>query len=366
MGNGVFTPSRLTLARKRRGLKKNVLAVKVGVSDRMISFYEAGTKAPSDQTLAKLAAVLRFPIQFFHGEELDESLVDSASFRALRSMTASERDAAYAAGVLAAYLGRWIEARFTLPEANIPPLRGFAKPAAAAQALRVEWRLGERPIANMVHLLESHGVRIFSLPTDSERVDAFSAWSGTAPFIFVNTSKSAERIRFDLAHELGHLTLHQHGKALGRTAEDEADQFGAAFLMPRASVLAHGPRNPSLRVVTEHKRRWGVSAAALAHRLHDIGLASDWTYRGLCIELCKRGLDDEPEPMQKEGSQILAKVLSALRKEGVGHSAIARDLNLTAEDLSSLMFGLAIVPVVGTGRGPDAHHKESSQLRLVE
>lgn len=349
-----FTPSRLTLARKRRGLTKKSLANAVGVTDRMISFYQTGIKAPSEQTLLRLATTLRFPVEFFQGDDLDESLINSASFRALRSMTSAQRDAAHASGVLAAHLGRWIEARFALPAPQIPSLRGFNHIEAAAQALRADWGLNDRPLGNLVHILESRGVRIFSLPTDSAKVDAFSAWDGTVPFIFVNTGKSTERTRFDLAHELGHLTLHQHGKPVGRRAEEEADRFAAAFLMPQSSVLAHGPRNPSLAVLVQHKRRWGVSVAALAHRLHEVGLASDWTYRGIYIELAKRGRDDEPEPMAPEGSQVLAKVLAALRKEGVSHSAIARDLSLSIEDLSSLMAGLALVPVPRNSRSGDS------------
>lgn len=353
------------MARKRRALNKRRLADAVGVTDRMISFYETGAKEPSAESLTKLAAVLDFPVEFFHGEDLEEPAIESASFRALRSMTSAERDAAYAAGALAIYLGKWIENKFILPEPEVPALRGFADPEAAAEALHVEWRLGERPISNMMHVLEARGVRVFSLPTDSRKVDAFSAWQGLTPFVFVNTAKSGERIRFDLAHELGHLTLHQHGRPIGRVAEQEADRFAGAFLMSRASVLAHGPRNPTFRVLISHKRRWGVSAAALAHRLNEVGLSTPWNYRGLCIELAKYGWDNEPEPMPKESSQVLSKVLTELRSEGLGHSAIARDLNIRATDLSALMFGLAMVPILGGGQRAAAKPIHPPSLRLA-
>ncbi len=329
----------------------------------MVTAYEAGEKAPSIDTLSRIATVLGFPVTFFAGEDMDASLLASASFRALRSMTSGERDAAYASGVLALHLAKWIDERFELPAPNVPSLHEFGNPEASTQALRTEWRLGERPVAQFLSLLESKGVRVFALPTDSRRVDAFSGWQAGTPFIFVNTSKTPERVRFDLAHELAHLTLHQHGKPSGRTAELEADRFAGAFLMPRGSVLAHGPRNPSLGVLDQHKRRWGVSAAALIHRLHEVGMASDWTYRGLCIELSKRGLSYEPNSIPPETSQMLTKVLNAMRSEGLGHAAIARDLNLAVDDLSALMMGLVIVPVAGTGRQPTGHEKPA--LRLV-
>lgn len=361
------TSSRLTLARKRRERTKKSLANAIGVTDRMISFYEAGTKAPSIETLDKIAEVLNFPVEFFSGEELEEPSLESASFRALRSMTSGQRDAAYAAGTLAIYLSKWIEHEFILPEPDLPTLRGFESLESAAQALRTEWRLGERPIGNMIDLLEAHGVRVFSLPTDSKKVDAFSVWQAQIPFVFVNTSKSGERIRFDCAHELAHLTLHRHGKASGRIAEYEADRFGSAFLMPRGSVLANVPRNPSLHAVISKKRRWGVSASALSHRLHDVGLSSDWNYRSLCIELAQQGWDKEPEPMPKESSQALSKVLATLRSEGVRVPGIARELDLPVDEVNSLMFGLAMVAMEGGRQGAAQKKKELGRsLRLVE
>ncbi len=363
-----LTPSRLTIARKRREYTKKRLADAIGITDRMISFYEAGTKAPSSETLTRLASVLRFPVDFFTGDDLEEPALESASFRALRSMTSTQRDAAYAAGTLAIQLSKWIEERFILPEPSVPSLRGFQTSESAAEALRVEWRLGERPIDNAIHLLEAHGVRVFSLPTDSKKVDAFSVWQGQTPYLFVNTSKTGERVRFDVAHELAHLTLHRHGKTSGRIAEYEADQFASAFLMPRSSVLARVPRNPPLRILLAKKREWGVAASALAHRLHEVGLATDWSYRSLCIELAKQGWDKElGEPMAKEGSQVLAKVLTTLRAEGLRPSSIARDLNLFNDELNTLMFGLAIIAIEG-GRQTISGHRDNSlgQLHLVK
>jgi hypothetical protein len=45
--------------------------------------------------------------------------------------------------------------------------------------------LGERRIRNMIHLLEEHGVRIFSLAVNTRTVDAFSLWKDERPFVFL-------------------------------------------------------------------------------------------------------------------------------------------------------------------------------------
>ena len=75
-------------------------------------------------------------------------------------------------------------------------------------AVRARWDMGFRPIRNMVHLLEAHGVRVFSLAEDAKQVDAYSFWTPSKkPFVFLSMSKSAERSRMDAAHELGHLVI---------------------------------------------------------------------------------------------------------------------------------------------------------------
>ena len=71
-------------------------------------------------------------------------------------------DAALAAGSMAVDLHRWITDRFQLPSADLPDLRDY-DPEDAANALRMDWGIGVRPIGNLVHLLEAKGIRVFSL-----------------------------------------------------------------------------------------------------------------------------------------------------------------------------------------------------------
>ncbi len=149
-------------------------------------------------------------------------------------------------GALALHLNRWLEEKFELPQALVPELSREKTPEAAAEALRREWGSGNAPVRNMVHLLESKGIRVFSLSVKAREVDAFSMWSGDTPFMFLNTQKTAEHSRFDSAHELGHLVLDRHAACQGRESERRADAFASAFLMPRSSVLANVPRFPTI------------------------------------------------------------------------------------------------------------------------
>ena len=117
-------------------------------------------------------------------------------------------------------------------------------------------------------------------------MDAFSLIRDDRPFAFLNTDRSAERQRFDAAHELGHLLLHAGAPRVhGRDREAEANRFAAAFLMPRRAVLAQGLREATLDRVLAAKRHWTVSAMAMTHRLHELRLLSDWNYRTTCVAL---------------------------------------------------------------------------------
>jgi Zn-dependent peptidase ImmA (M78 family)/DNA-binding XRE family transcriptional regulator len=362
----MFYPARLALARKRRGMTKTALAEATGLSLRILNAYEQGDKNPSDGALKILAGVLHFPVDFFSVREVEAPHPDQASFRALRSLKASERDAALAAGVLAVELGKWIERRFELPEPNVPSLRGYA-PEEAADALRAEWGLGQRPINNMVHLLEAHGVRVLSLPGDSSSVDAFSLRDGETPFVFLTTQKSGERGRMDAAHELGHLTLHQHVPPAGREAELEADRFASAFLMPRGSVIANAPRTPTLPALIRLKENWMVSVASLVHRLHSLQLVSDWHYRTLCIELSTLGFrKNEPNGIPRETSQVLNKVFATLRAEGIPRGVIARELNIDPDELEALIFGLVISSVPGGRATKSGQSISRASLKIVK
>ena len=89
-----LTPSRLTLARKRRGMTLVRLAGDIGISTRSLSAYENGRQQPMPHALRALADALAVPAAFLQAPEIDEIPPDAASFRALRKMTASQRDTA--------------------------------------------------------------------------------------------------------------------------------------------------------------------------------------------------------------------------------------------------------------------------------
>lgn len=363
----VFTPQRLTVARQKHGLTKGKLAEMLGVTARSITYWESGEVIPSEENIAALAEALKFPVSFFSQPECDQPQVHGVSFRALKSITAAQRDAALASGALAMEVAAWIEASFVLPEPDVPDYRNYP-PDSAAAALRLYWGLGERPIPNCIHLLESKGVRVFSLVEMCRQLDAYSFWRGDVPFVFLNTIKSSEKSRFDAMHELGHLVLHRfHGITRSRETEQEADAFASAMLMPASDVIARAPRTPTLPHIIEAKKRWNVSAAAFAYRMHSLKLISDWHYRTLCIQMSERGYrTNEPQSGPRETSQVLKKVFALSREDGVTRAAVAGALHLNVADLDSLIFGLVMTGIGGGRSGEATSPSQAPALRLVQ
>lgn len=364
-----FNYSRIDLARRRRGYTKGALAEAVGISPRNLTAYEKGQQSPTLQTVSQFASALGFPKEFFYGADLDEPTPEGASFRALSRLTARQQDQALGSGALALALADWIDAHFDLPAPGVPQHQGL-DPEMAADAVRAAWGLGERRVANMVHLLEAHGGRVFSLSDDSTTVDAFSFWRGRVPYVFLNTKKTAEHSRMDAAHELGHLVLHGHGGPSGRQAEHEAQAFGAAFLMPAGSVRAEAPRGARMSQLIKAKARWNVSVANLAVRMHRLGLLSDWQYRSVFIELNRRDRANEPTapgkaPLRHETSQILEKVFRALRDENVSKASIAQTLQIPLRDLNDSVFGLVLTPITGTENPEPTPGRSRPVLRMV-
>jgi Zn-dependent peptidase ImmA (M78 family)/DNA-binding XRE family transcriptional regulator len=338
-----FNPKRLTLARQRRRLTGKGLADIADLSAVTVSRLENGDNEPDDQTVSKIAASLNYPVAFFFADDPDELDTSAVSFRSLSKMSAKERDAAIAAGRIGLEVNAWLETQFSLPRPDLIDLSYETDPEAAAQSLRSYWGLGERPISNMIGLLEVKGVRVFSLSEATKTVDAFSFWRDERPFIFLNNFKTAEHSIFDVAHELAHLVMHKHaGSQPSRAAEREANEFASAFLIPESDVRPRIPRFVKVDVIIRAKSRWRVSAMAMALRLHSLGLLTEWQYKSACIELGRRGYrTGEPGGIERETSAIWRKVLARLWNERTTKRDIAAKVNLPPDELESLIWGLA-------------------------
>ena len=335
-----FDPKCIGIARQRRKLTKQDLAKRLGVSPRSITSYERGDTPVTAEFIEALADATSFPESFFKLHSLEAVTTDNVSFRSMARLSARDRDAALASASIAYEIFSWADTRYNLPEPEIPNLRG-EEPETAARIVRREWGLGHQPIANILHLLESKGVRSFSLNEDTQHLDAFCTWIDRQPFVFLNNRKSAERSRFDAAHELAHLVLHVGYDTKGKEVEAEADRFAGEFLVPSDALRSpsHSRRFFGTNDILELKTYWRVSAVAMAYQLRSANMLTRYQYENMMREFSSRGWRrKEPRPIQRERSLLWEKIKISLLKDGLSFFDVADMISIPKNEIGGYLF----------------------------
>lgn len=338
-----FNPARLTLARERAGLTKQGLAENCGVTRRAVTSWEVGEvdSPPADI----LARVLGFPESFFYADDPVRLREEGVTFRALSSMQARQVGRVLAAASLAIEFSTWMDEHYKTPVPDLPDLSEShaLEPPIAAESVRTIWGIHEMPVKDMLLLAEKKGVRVFSLPIADREVDALALWREDRPFVFLNTARSAERMRFDLAHELGHLVLHRQVTQRSREIEQQANDFAASFLMPADAVYMQVVGDLRFDDIFTLKRYWNVSAVAMLHRLSSLSIISEWHYRTWMIELSKRGYrTSEPGGSHPESSRLFRQLFALARQDGWSVARIASALSMPKKEIDGMVFGLAL------------------------
>jgi Zn-dependent peptidase ImmA (M78 family)/DNA-binding XRE family transcriptional regulator len=316
-----------------KGLRKKELAQRAGVSPGAISQYEKGTTKPSSGVVSSLALALGVPVDFFvTHRDIDKALNSVPHFRSLRSASQLERHKAFAHALLTWELALSIQKWVRLPELSLPeafglgPEASLAEAERAADALREIWELGEGPIPNMTRLVELHGIAVTRLPLETARVQAFSCSFPGRPVIVLNRGRdSLAAGRLDVAHELGHLVLHDDEDPGSREVERQAFAFGSAFLMPRDVAVDLLPASADFTEYLKLKAVWGLSLQALLFRARSLRVMSESTYRRAMTRISKLGWKrNEPgDDAKGETPTMLARALDLLSNNGVPSSQVA-------------------------------------------
>lgn len=359
-----FNSYRLRLARSCRNITKKDLAKLIDVTPLTLTRLEKGENEPKDETVQLLVQALFFPQAFFfEGIEEDQDKEDlnikDLSFRSKVTIPRKERNAAYSTRGLAYIVDEWLQSNFNLPAINVPDLSNDCDPATASERLRHDWGLGNQPLSNIMKLLESKGIRIFAFSEDSEAIDAFSCWNEGIPYIFLNMSKNAERIRFNLCHELGHLVLHRHiyKSEIIVDIEKEANLFASNFLMPEADIRSYISHGVRIDYLVKAKERWKVSVAALAYRIRQLGLLTEWHYRNMAIEIQKRNYrNQEPNAIKREYSVLWEQIFKMLWQDKMTKEQLAKELNIPYQDFNNLIVGLLNTPDISTIQREGSSH----------
>ncbi|WP_417287144.1 ImmA/IrrE family metallo-endopeptidase [Corynebacterium variabile] len=357
---------RLETARLRRGLTQAALAKELGITSRTYRSYEK-LGAPFERR-DHLARILDYPPEFFTvDEELDKIDPSEVEFRAGKRAPNKAKRAAVAVGRCGLEVDAHIQERFVLPTLDLPDLTDHT-PREAARLLRDEWRLGDAPLPNLIQLCEAHGIRIYGLPPSAYAVDAFCHWSDGTPFIFIARRRTPEGVRFDIAHELGHLVMHSQSTPQPEH-ETEADEFASEFTTPLTALAKHIPAYPRLEDIIRVRTGYRVSAMSVAVAAHRADRMTDSTYRRMCTALGKKGFrTSEPGGMASyERSRVFDTVLDPRSRGSISERGIADQLHIPLDDVYALTLSTRLHAAATNVRLPKTRTspREDTKLRLV-
>jgi len=288
----VFDGGRVTALRELLGLTQRDVAAKVGVTPSALSQTENKETRPSAKNLARLAALFEVSAVAL-AEQPEREIALQPQFRHLRRTPKREQRRAAqlvnatvrVAETLRSDVG--FPKPFSLsvpvdPDAPIQEVADAVEQAAAttrdALGIPALEPLGE----SVVGSLEAGGITIVRDSETDKNIDAYSAIVGGLPVIVLDGGAESvwDRDNFNLAHELGHLVMHQgieHTPGT-KSVEAQAHRFAGAFLGPAPALQVELPDNLDWQRYLQLKRRWGLSIAALVHRAKDLKVIDDTVY----------------------------------------------------------------------------------------
>ena len=166
------------------------------------------------------------------------------------------------------------------------------------------------PIENMVRVLENAGAIVVRADLYSHRISAIStSVPGSPPLFVLNQGMSADRERFTLAHELGHLVMHDLPTP-SEDAEREADAFASEFLMPAAEIRSQ-LTNIDLAGAAKLKRHWKTAMTAIIRRARDLERIDERRYTSLNVQVSQRGWRKaEPVQIEHEHPTLIPQIIS--------------------------------------------------------
>ncbi|MCP4176596.1 MAG: ImmA/IrrE family metallo-endopeptidase [bacterium] len=331
-----FNPEKLTEIREIRGYTQSSLAEEIMKSRNAISLYEKGGCNPEINTLHQLSSVLQIPIEYFYKQTNAEFKEETPTFFR-KSISANKTHRLMAKGRIKwlAEIYSSISKSLKFPPVNITRIeeKNFRdyKPQEIekiADDTRKHFGLKFGPIGNLINILEYHGVIVGKFKI-ANTLDAFSLWlkigEESRPFILLDRTKdSSSRLRFNCAHELGHLILHNSitdddidNKESLKIIEKQAHLFASSFLLPRETFGKIVKYNGSIGELLKLKKEWGVSIQAMIERSFQIGYINEHRRKYLYKRINQLGYskrdpaDDylkmENPSLSSEGLKILLK-----------------------------------------------------------
>lgn len=310
----------LETLRRAHGLTQADVCAKADLTQAALSRYENDQRMPDADVLSRLAGVLGVSTRFLiHEHAVRGALAVDAHMRRQRSAKASLwRTLEARLNAHRLHLSMLFEEVSMRAEQSVPTFDPIdTPPVEAALMVRAQWRLPVGPVRHLTRWLESAGCVILEEDFGSARVDGLSQWVGDYPVLLINRAAPTDRKRLTMAHELGHLVLH-NGLA-SDDPEREANEFAAEFLMP-AHVIKPDLRPATLGRLRDLKRVWGVSMQALFERSYSLGLVTAADRMSFYKAMNARGWktrEPDSDRLGPETPELVAAIGERLRTKGL-------------------------------------------------
>lgn len=302
------------VAREFRGLTQESLSRKTGVSQPKLSRIEHAMRPPEGDEITAIARALGFPIDFFYQSEeshptglIFHRKKSKLSIKVLRRLEAEAQL-------------RILCLKKLLPELDVEHnIKKFdlheysGKPSLIAQALRHYWKLPRGPIKDLTCVLENNGIAVLRFDFGNVLLDGFFV-ENNLPCIVINSRLPMDRQRFTMAHELGHLLMHEVPYS---RVEEEANQFASELLMPKMDINEHfRGKRIDLQYLAMLKPIWRVSMAALLHRAQDLGWLTKSRAQRMWSTMSRLGYRKaEPVPISQEKATLAQEIVHEYKVE---------------------------------------------------
>lgn len=167
----------------------------------------------------------------------------------------------------------------------------YQRGARLALEVRAELGLTNEPVPNLWELVRERGVALTFPRLGEHAGDGLYKWSGKTGLITANASmRSRLRLRFTVAHELGHHELHRPAEGAyehadkdifdpgkrGDPVEQEANAFAGHLLAPAPALIfalrewqVLGPQQVTPQLIARLMQRFGISFETAVFRLHN-------------------------------------------------------------------------------------------------
>jgi len=324
----------LRLARQRLGFTQKAAAERMGVAQPVLSRFENGPTEPDDAFLHKAASVYRLPREFFDLRDpvYGPPVSVHPMLRAKADISARDLDMVVSEmNLRVMHVRRFLDAVDYAPTSALPSLEieQYGSPERVASVVRAHWSVPSGPVKNLTALVERSGVIVGTSDFSGASISGMTfRVPGQPPLVLLNRNHPADRMRFTLAHELGHLVMHRFPTP---EMEDEANAFASALLLPEREMReAFAGRRITLELLAALKPEWRVAMQALLMRAKGLGYLTDNQNRYLWQQISSRGWRTR-EPSELDFPHERPTVLNAIIK------AHLSDLGFTMSELSSLV-----------------------------